>query len=62
MTDDDHITLAKALNRVRGKAAVSGYRSELYDSIFKGWKRIDAAVKQTHSVKKPRQESLWINF
>lgn len=62
MTDEDHISLAKALNRIRGKAAVSGYQSDLYDSVFKGWKRIDAPVKQTHSVKKPRQESLWINY
>lgn len=62
MTDGDHTKLAKVLNRIRGKAAVSGYRSDLYDTIFKGWKRIDSAIKQTHSVKKPRQESLWVNF
>lgn len=62
MTDADHVALAKALGKIAGKAAVSGYRSDLYDTIFKGWKRIDAVVKQTHSVKKPRQESLWVNY
>ncbi len=62
MTDSDHAQLAKTLDGIRGKAAVSGYRSDLYDTIFKGWKRVDSPVKQTHSVKKPRQESLWINY
>lgn len=62
MTDSDHTSLAKALNRIKGKAAVSGYRSDLYDTIFKDWKRIDSPIKQTHSVKKPRQESLWVNY
>lgn len=62
MTDNDHIELAKGLARIKGKAAVSGYRSNLYDTIFKGWKRIDSTIKQTHSIKKPRQESLWVNY
>ena len=62
MTDGDHKELAKVLIGIKGKAAVSGYRSDLYDTIFKGWKRIDSPIKQTHSIKKPRQESIWINY
>ena len=62
MTDADHAALAAVLNAIEGKAAVSGYRSDLYDTLFKGWKRIDAAVKKAHSVKTPRQESLWVNY
>lgn len=62
MTDGQHKALAGKLNQIKGKAAVSGYRTDLYDTLFKGWKRIDSAIKQAHSVKKPRQESLWVNF
>jgi len=62
LTDAQHETLAAKLRRIKGRAAVSGYRSDLYETLFKGWKRIDSPIKQTHSVKQPRQESLWINF
>jgi DNA adenine methylase len=62
LTDMQHGQLAAKLSGIKGKAAVSGYRCELYGKIFAGWKRIDAPIKQTHSVKQPRQESLWINF
>lgn len=62
LTDDQHGHLAARLRKIKGKAAISGYRCNLYDDFFKGWKRIDAPIKQAHSVKQPRQESLWVNF
>lgn len=62
LNDDEHRALAAKLNAIRGKAAVSGYRTKLYDTIFKAWKRIDAPVKQTHSSKGLRQECLWVNY
>jgi DNA adenine methylase len=62
LTDAQHKMLASKLAKIKGRAAVSGYRSQLYETLFKGWTRIDSPIKQTHSVKQPRQESLWINF
>lgn len=62
MTDEDHEALAAKLRRVRGRAAVSGYRGSLYDGLFKGWRCIEAPEKQCHSIKKLRQEVLWVNF
>ncbi|GIK51661.1 MAG: DNA methyltransferase [Planctomycetota bacterium] len=62
MTDDDHRDLKRALDRVAGKAAVSGYRCELYDDLYRDWKRIDGPIKECHSAKKPRQEVLWVNY
>ncbi|MGA2584586.1 MAG: DNA adenine methylase [Tepidisphaeraceae bacterium] len=62
MSDMAHRALAKKLNSIHGKAAVSGYRSDLYDTWFRGWKRIDADVKHAHSIKKLRQEALWVNY
>jgi DNA adenine methylase len=62
MTDSDHKNFAKTLHRIDGSAAVSGYRCDLYDSLFGDWHRIDAQVKHCHSVKQARQECLWVNY
>ena len=62
MMDDEHIQLAVALGRIKGKAAISGYRCDLMDTLYKGWKRFEAPRKQAHSIKKPRQECLWMNY
>ena len=62
MSNDEHRTLAKLLNEVRGKVAVSGYRCELMEDIYCDFRRIDAPEKLCHSVKSARFESLWVNF
>lgn len=62
MSDDEHVELADALSSIRGRAVLSGYRTPLYDRIFSDWRRIDAPVRIANSVRKPRQESLWVNF
>jgi len=62
MDDLGHRELARALNRCRGKAAVSGYRCDLMDECYKGWRRADAPPKLCHSIKKLRREALWMNY
>lgn len=62
MTDQEHRRFADCLQRIRGKAAVSGYRCELYERLFKKWRCIVAPIKHCHSIKKPRQEVLWVNY
>jgi len=62
MTDAEHRRMAKVLSRCKGMAAVSGYRCDLMDTIYKGWKRFDAQAKPCHSIKKVRQEALWMNY
>ena len=62
MSDDEHRALAAALNRIKGKAAVSGYRCDLMDMLYRDWRREDALTKKCHSVKKPRAEALWVNY
>ena len=62
MSDDDHAELAEVLSTIRGRAVLSGYRTELYDRLFENWRRIDAPVRTAHSIRQPRQESLWVNF
>ena len=62
MTDAEHRELAYTLNRCRGKVAISGYRCDLMNQLYTGWKRIDAPEKMCHSVKKARIEAIWVNF
>lgn len=62
MTNGQHRAFAEKLHRIKGRAAVSGYRGPLYDKLFGDWRRIDAPVKQCHSIKKSRQEVLWVNY
>ena len=62
MTDKDHESLAKVLNRVRGRVVLSGYRTDLYDRLYRKWRRVDAAERICHSARTPRQESAWLNF
>ncbi len=62
MTVEDHTELASLLRSVKGKAAISGYRCELTDELYKGWRHIEGPEKNCHSVKKPRIEALWMNY
>lgn len=62
MTEDEHRDLATVLRSVRGKVAVSGYRCPLMDELYAGWRCVEAPAKNCHSVKKPRRESLWMNY
>ena len=62
MTDGAHRALAATLRHIRGRAVLSGYRNALYDDLFRDWRRVDAPERLCHSVRKPRRESLWLNF
>lgn len=62
MSDSDHEELAELLKTITGRAVLSGYRTDLYDRLYHDWNRVDADMKTCHSVRQPRQESLWCNF
>jgi DNA adenine methylase len=58
MTEDDHIKLARVLRQVKGMVIVSGYYSDLYDELYKGWTRREKAAYADGS--RPRTEVLWM--
>ncbi len=62
MDDDAHRDLAAALSRSKAMAAVSGYRCDLMDQLYRDWRRHDAPPKHCHSIKKIRREALWTNY
>jgi DNA adenine methylase len=62
MDEPGHRELANVLKACRGHVAISGYRGDLMEELYAGWRRNDAPEKQCHSIKKPRQECLWMNY
>lgn len=62
MTDKDHEELAEVLTNLKGKVALSGYRCELLDKLYKDWNYIESPSKQCLSVKQSRTEILWTNY
>lgn len=62
MNDPEHEFLAEVLSGCKGKVAISGYRCDLMDRLYKSWNRFDAEAKHCHSIKKMRREALWMNY
>ena len=58
----DHIRLSRALSRIEGKAAVSGYNSETYEALYNGWQINIGKINRTCETKTPRQEVVWTNY
>ncbi len=62
MADGGHRALAMCLSEIQGKAAVSGYRCDFMDELYKDWRLVEAPTKSCHSSKKPRTEALWMTY
>lgn len=59
MTDDDHSELAATLQGLKGMVMLSGYRCDLYDSLYEGWERMERNALADGA--RPRVECLWFN-
>lgn len=62
MSDPEHRALAEILRNVKGRVAISGYKSKLLNELYGNWYRTEAPEKQIHSSKAFRQEVLWTNY
>jgi DNA adenine methylase len=58
MSEEEHIELAKILNETRGAVIVSGYHSDLYDELYRGWVRREKNTYADGAL--PRTEVLWM--
>lgn len=59
MSHEDHDLLLRRLMTLSGMVVLSGYRTQLYDSLLCIWTRIDRAAKADGA--RDRVESLWLN-
>jgi DNA adenine methylase len=62
MSNVEHEKLAALLHEVEGAVAVSGYRCDLMDHLYKDWLRVDSPAHLCNSSKTSRVESLWMNY
>lgn len=65
MTEVQHVEMLNFLNRIKGKAVLSGYRSAMYDDLLSGWHRADFDLPNNSaggSAKRRMTESVWTNF
>lgn len=65
MTEEEHYELGKVLKVCVSKVVISGYPSELYEDIFRSWRRVefDIANHAAGGRKKSRKrETLWLNW
>jgi DNA adenine methylase len=70
MSDNDHRDLAAALHKIRGRAAISGFPSQLYDELYGDWNKImmprlantSSYRGRLHQESAERIEVLWTNY
>lgn len=65
MKQAQHESLLECLVNLKGRVALSGYRSKLYDEKLNGWQCItkDTANHSSHLANKERKtECLWVNY
>jgi DNA adenine methylase len=60
LTPADHVRLAELLRSLKGKVVLSGYASEVYERLYRGWVRAEAPALADGG--RPRTEVLWMNF
>ncbi len=60
MTAGDHEELLGAIRGSRAKVMISGYRSEMYDSLLDGWSKAEFRSCAEHG--RPRTEAVWMNY
>jgi DNA adenine methylase len=60
LTPADHDRLAEVLRGLQGKVILSGYASQAYEDLYRGWHR--AEIPALADGGRPRTEVLWMNF
>jgi DNA adenine methylase len=62
MIDQKHEVLAQLLKSAKAKVAISGYKCDLMDRLYRGWYVHAAKPKMALSIKSQRTEILWTNY
>ena len=60
MTDEQHMEMLERVKRVKGMVVISGYASDLYDSVLDGWIRYSFQARASgHRGTVMREEVVW---
>lgn len=60
MSDEDHEELLKVLLKHKGYVVLSGYATDLYNDMLKGWNRYETTSYTQTQTK--RREVIWLNY
>jgi len=60
LTEQEHIELLEVLLQHPGYVVISGYSSDLYNDMLKGWSK--ASIQSNDQSNKPRTEVIWMNY
>lgn len=59
MSDSDHELLARSLSGLRGMVVLSGYESDLYNDLYRGWQKVSRRALADGA--RARVEVLWLS-
>ena len=59
MKDDEHVRLAEKMHAVRGMVIISGYQSELYESLYADWDK--RSCRTNNMRRKSILEFIWVS-
>ena len=60
MSDEDHEALLEILRKHKGYVVLSGYNTNLYNDMLKGWNRYETtSYTQSQTMKR---EVIWLNY
>jgi DNA adenine methylase len=60
LTEQEHIELLEVLLQHPGYVVISGYESELYNDMLKGWSK--SSIQSNNQSNNPRTEVIWMNY
>lgn len=61
-TTEKHIQLSEKLHRIQGLAMISSYNSELYNELYKDWRKVEFPIKKNNICSGEVQEVIWMNY
>ena len=61
-TTEKHIQLADKLHNIKGMAMISSYNSELYNELYKDWRKVEFPKKKNNIRSGEVQEVIWMNY
>jgi DNA adenine methylase len=60
--ESDHIELAKMLHKIKGKAMISSYNSDLYNDLYSDWTKVEFPSKNNNIRSGQVTEVIWMNY
>lgn len=59
---EKHVLLSEKLHNIKGLAMISSYDSELYNELYKDWRKVAFPVKKNNIRSGEVREVIWMNY